>query len=111
MYTRHSQQKWVGTLHRALTAAVARGEIEYSFSEKVANPDYVRVMREYAEGDVDLIIGEAFGISREARRVADDYPEVPSLMGDPGGPHGSSEARSGGQWCVCTLRSRWSPSP
>lgn len=90
IYTVPIQQKWVATLHRALTAAVERGEIEYSFSEKVANPDYVRVMREYAEGGVDLIVGEAFGISREARRVADDYPEVAFLMGDPGGPHGSN---------------------
>ena len=90
IYTVPIQQKWVGTLHRALSAAKERGEIEYSFSEKVANTDYVRVMREYAEGGVDLVIGEAFGISREARKVADDYPEVAFLMGDPGGPHGSN---------------------
>jgi basic membrane lipoprotein Med (substrate-binding protein (PBP1-ABC) superfamily) len=90
IYTVPIQQKWVGTLHRALTAAKERGEIEYSFSEKVPNTDYVRVMREYAEGGVNLVVGEAFGISREARKVADDYPAVGFLMGDPGGPHGSN---------------------
>ena len=90
IYTVPIQQKWVGTLHRALTAAKERGDIEYSFSEKVANTDYVRVMREYAEGGVDLVVGEAFGISREARKVADDYPEIAFLMGDPGVPHGSN---------------------
>ena len=90
IYTVPIQQKWVGTLHRALTAAKERGEIEYSFSEKVPNTDYVRVMREYAEGGVNLVVGEAFGISREARKVADDYPGVAFLMGDPGGPHGSN---------------------
>ena len=90
IYTVPIQQKWVGTLHRALTAAQERGEIEYSFSEKVPNTDYVRVMREYAEGGADLVVGEAFGISREARKVADDYPAVAFLMGDPGGPHGSN---------------------
>lgn len=90
IYTVPIQQKWVGTLHRALTAAQARGEIEYSYSEKVPNTDYVRVMREYAEGGADLVVGEAFGISREARKVADDYPKVAFLMGDPGGPHGSN---------------------
>ena len=90
IYTVPVQQKWVGTLHRALEAAAAAGEIEYAFSEKVPNTDYVRVMREYAEDDVDLIVGEAFGISREARKVADDYPEVAFLMGDPGGPHGGN---------------------
>ncbi|GAB4361978.1 MAG: BMP family protein [Kiloniellaceae bacterium] len=92
IYTVPIQQKWVGTLHRALTAAEARGDIEYSFSEKVSNTDYVRVMREYAEGGVDLIVGEAFGVAREARRVADDYPNVAFLMGDSGAPHGSNFA-------------------
>lgn len=90
IYTVPVQQKWVGTLHRALSAAKEAGEIEYSFSEKVANTDYVRVMREYAESGVQLIVGEAFGISREARKVADDYPEVAFVVGDPGGPHGSN---------------------
>jgi basic membrane lipoprotein Med (substrate-binding protein (PBP1-ABC) superfamily) len=36
------------------------------------------------------VVGEAFGISREARKVADDYPEIAFLMGDPGGPHGGN---------------------
>ena len=62
------------------------------FSEKVANTDYVRVLREYAEGGAKLIVGEAFGISREARKVADDYPKVAFLMGDPFKPHGSNFA-------------------
>lgn len=90
IYTVPVQQKWVGTLHRALSAAQEAGEIEYTFSESVANTDYVRVMREYAEGGVQLIVGEAFGISREARRVADDYPKVAFLVGDPGKPHGEN---------------------
>lgn len=90
IYTVPIQQKWVGTLHRALTAAKERGEIDYSFSEKVPNTDYVRVMREYAESGVQLVVGEAFGISREARKVADDYPEIAFLMGDPGVEHGSN---------------------
>ncbi len=90
IYTVPVQQKWVGTLHRALSSAEEAGEIEYSFSEKVPNTDYVRVMREYAESGVQLIVGEAFGISREARKVADDYPQVAFLMGDPGGPYGTN---------------------
>ncbi len=43
-----------------------------------------------AFGGVDLVVGEAFGISREARKVADDYPEIAFLMGDPGVEHGSN---------------------
>ena len=90
IYTVPVQQKWAGTLHRALVKAEKEGKIDYVFSEKTANTDYVRVMREYAEGGAKLIVGEAFGISREARKVADDYPEVAFLMGDPGKEYGSN---------------------
>ncbi len=92
IYTQPIQQKWDARLHQALEAAKKAGEIEYVFSEKVANTDYVRVLREYAESGVALIVGEAFGISREARKVADDYPNVAFLMGDPFKPHGKNFA-------------------
>ena len=92
IYTQPIQQKWDARLHQALVAAQEAGEIEYSFSEKVANTDYIRVLREYAESGVKLVVGEAFGISREARQVADEYPEVAFLMGDPFRPHGSNFA-------------------
>ena len=92
IYTVPVQQKWVGTLHRALSTAAEAGEIDYTFSEKVANTDYARVMREYAESGADLIVGESFAVSREARKVADDYPDIAFLMGDSGKPHGSNFA-------------------
>lgn len=92
IYTQPIQQKWDARLHLALQALEDAGEIEYDFSEKVANTDYVRVLREYAEGGARLIVGEAFGISREARKVADDYPGVAFLMGDPFEPHGENFA-------------------
>ncbi len=75
-------QKWDARLHIALEKAKASGEIEYVFSEKVSNSDYVRVLRQYADGGVDLSVGEAFGIGREARKVTKDYPGVAFLMGD-----------------------------
>lgn len=92
IYTQPIQQKWDARLHQALSNAEGRGDIEYVYSEKVANTDYIRVLREYADGGIDLIVGEAFGISREARQVADDYPNVAFLMGDSFGPHGSNFA-------------------
>ncbi len=92
IYTQPIQQKWDARLHQGLTAAVDRGEIEYVFSEKVANTDYIRVLREYCESGVKLIVGEAFGISKEARKVADEYPDIAFLMGDPFEPHGSNFA-------------------
>lgn len=92
IYTQPIQQKWDARLHQALSNAQDRGDIEYVFSEKVSNTDYIRVLREYADSGIELIVGEAFGISREARQVADDYPEVAFLMGDPFEPHGSNFA-------------------
>jgi basic membrane protein A len=92
IYTQPIQQKWDARLHLALDAAQKAGAIDYKFSEKVANTDYVRVLREYAESGVQLIVGEAFGISKEARKVADDYPGVAFLMGDPFKPHGNNFA-------------------
>ncbi len=90
IYTQPIQQKWDARLHQALDKAAKAGDIDYVFSEKVANTDYVRVLREYAESGVNLVVGEAFGISKEARQVADDYPEIAFLMGDPFKPHGSN---------------------
>lgn len=92
IYTQPIQQKWDARLHNALDKAFKAGIIEYKYSEKVSNSDYVRVLREYAESGVDLIVGEAFGISREARKVADDYKKIAFLMGDPFKPHGSNFA-------------------
>ena len=90
IYTQPIQQKWDARLHLALDAAANRGDIDYSYSEQVSNTDYVRVLREYCDNGVQLIVGEAFGISKEARNVADDYPEIAFLMGDPFKPHGSN---------------------
>jgi len=90
VYTQPIQQKWDARLHQGLLAAKSAGGVEYVFSEKVANTDYIRVLREYCESGVRLIVGEAFGISKEARKVADEYPDIAFLMGDPFAPHGSN---------------------
>ena len=75
------EQQWASRLHNALVAAQERGEIEYVYSENVTNTDYERVMREYAEQGVKLMIGEAFGVEQPARAVAAEYPEIMFLMG------------------------------
>jgi basic membrane lipoprotein Med (substrate-binding protein (PBP1-ABC) superfamily) len=81
IFTLPVEQQWIGRIHKALNAAAARGDIEYVYSENVANTDYERVMREYAEQDVQLIVGEVFGLERAARKVAGDYPDTAFLMG------------------------------
>jgi len=86
IYTQPIQQKWDACLHKALQKAADAGEIDYVYSEKISNTDYIRVLREYSETGVDLVVGEAFGISRDVRKVAADYPGVAYLMGDTFGP-------------------------
>jgi basic membrane lipoprotein Med (substrate-binding protein (PBP1-ABC) superfamily) len=81
VYTVPVEQQWVSRIHQALRAAEARGEVAYTWSENVANTDYERVMRDYAEAGKRLIVGEVFGVERAARRVAGDYPETAFLMG------------------------------
>lgn len=86
IYTVPVEQQWVSRIHKALTAAVERGDIEYVFSESVANADYERVMREYAESGKKMIVGESFAVEAAARKVAKDYPEISFLMGSSGKP-------------------------
>jgi basic membrane lipoprotein Med (substrate-binding protein (PBP1-ABC) superfamily) len=86
IYTVPVEQQWVSRIHKALNAAKDRGDIVYVYSENVANTDYERVMREYAEAGNDLIIGEVFGVEQAARGVAKDYPEIAFLMGSSFGP-------------------------
>ena len=90
IYTVPVEQQWVSRIHKALNAAKARGEIEYSFSENVANTDYERVMREYSEQGNHLLVGEVFGVERAARKVAKDYPSTSYLMGSSFGPSGKN---------------------
>lgn len=86
IYTVPVEQQWVSRIDKALKAAVARGEIEYVFSENVANADYERVMRQYAEAGHQLVVGESFAVEAAARKVAKDYPGTAFLMGSSGKP-------------------------
>ena len=80
------EQQWVSRIHKALKAAESRGEIEYKATENVANADYERVMREYATGGNQLIVGEAFAVEAAARKVAKDFPKTAFLLGSSGKP-------------------------
>ncbi len=90
IFTLPVEQQWISRIHIALNAAQERGDIEYTFSENVANTDYERVMREYAEAGHKLIVGEVFGLERAARKVAKDYPDTAFLMGSSFEPAGDN---------------------
>ena len=86
IYTLPVEQQWISRIHKALNTAAESGAIEYTYSENVANTDYKRVMREYAEQGQNLIVGEVFGLERAARKVAKDYTDTAFLMGSSFGP-------------------------
>ncbi len=81
IYTVPVEQQWVSRIHKAAEASRAAGIVDYTYTENVANTDYARVMREYAESGVQLIVGEIFGAEDEAREVCAEYPNVAFLMG------------------------------
>lgn len=84
------ENAWNSRLHSAMQAADKAGTIKYSFSESVANTDYPRAMRQYADEGAQLIVGESYGVERDARLVAKDYENTAFLMGSSGGPDGSN---------------------
>ncbi|AZY50711.1 BMP family protein [Bordetella avium] len=86
IYTVPVEQQWVSRIHKALTAAKEKGDIDYVYSESVGNADYERVLRQYAEQGNNLIVGEAFAVESAARKVAKDYPKTGFLMGSSGKP-------------------------
>jgi basic membrane protein A and related proteins len=81
IYTVPVEQQWVSRIHIAAEALKAAGTVDYAYTENVANTDYPRVMREYAEAGVKLIVGEIFGAEAEAREVCAEYPDVAFLLG------------------------------
>ncbi len=80
------EEPWVNQIHVALLQAKKELGIEYTWSESVTAADFARVLRGYAEGGYDLIIGDSFGTERITRRVAKDYPKVAFTFGSGIGP-------------------------
>jgi len=88
VYTAPIAQPWVLRVHKALVLAQLRGEISYVYSENITISDYAATMRKYAQQGVQLIVGEAFDpqIESDARRVANDYPNIAFLVGSANRP-------------------------
>ncbi len=80
------EEPWVSQIHVALLQAKKELGIEYTWSESVTSADFSRILRGYAEGGYDLIIGDSFGTERITRRVAKDYPKVAFAFGSGIGP-------------------------
>ena len=80
------EEPWDHQIHVALQQAEKELGIEYKWSEKVQAADFGRVMREFANGGYELILGDAFAAERESRRTAKEFPKVAFLFGSGAGP-------------------------
>jgi basic membrane protein A len=80
------EEPWDHQIHVALQRAEKELGIEYKWSEKVQTADFSRVMREYAQGGYELVLGDAFAAERESRRTAKQFPKVAFLFGSGAGP-------------------------
>ena len=80
------EEPWVKQIHQALLKGQKELDLDYTWSESVKAADFARVMREYAEKGYQLIMGDAFGAERIARRVARDYPDTAFVFGSGIGP-------------------------
>jgi basic membrane protein A and related proteins len=80
------EEPWDNQIHVALLKAQKELGIAYKWSEKVETADFSRVMREYAQGGYQLILGDAFAAERESRRTAKEFPKVAFLFGSGAGP-------------------------
>lgn len=80
------EEPWDNQIHVALQKAQKELGIEYKWSEKVQTADFSRVMREYAQGGYQLVLGDAFAAERESRKTAKQFPKTAWLFGSGAGP-------------------------
>jgi basic membrane protein A and related proteins len=80
------EEPFVTQLHLAMMRAAKEGNLDYKYSESVKAGDFSRVLREWCEEGVELIVGDAYGTEQICRRVAKDYPQTAFTMGSANGP-------------------------
>lgn len=80
------EEPWDHQIHVALLKAKKELGIEYKWSEHVESSDFERVLRQYARGGTQLILGDAFAAEEVTRKVAKQFPKVAFVFGSGGGP-------------------------
>ena len=80
------EEPWDHQIHVALLQAKDKLGIDYKWSENVASADFERVLRQYARGGTQLIMGDAFAAEEVTRKVAKQFPKVAFVFGSGSGP-------------------------
>lgn len=73
-------------LHLALTRLQGETGFDYQYAELVKPGDYARVLRQWCDEGVRLIVGDAYGTEQICRRTARDYPETAFVLASAVGP-------------------------
>src|SRR3569623_874320 len=81
-----NEEPWDHQNHEALLQAKEKLAIDYKWSEHVESADFERVLRQYARGGTQLIMGDAFAAEEVTRKVAKQFPKVAFVFGSGGGP-------------------------
>lgn len=80
------EEPFVTQLHLAMTRIAKEQSLDYKYSESVKAADFSRVLRQWCEEGVELIVGDAYGTEQICRRVAAGYPDTAFTLGSAMGP-------------------------
>jgi basic membrane lipoprotein Med (substrate-binding protein (PBP1-ABC) superfamily) len=80
------EEPFVTQLHLAMVRLAKEDGLDYQHSESVKANDFSRVLRQWCDEGVELIVGDAYGTEKICRRVAKEYPETAFTMGSGEGP-------------------------
>ena len=71
----HEDNSWNEAAYQALQVLGKQG-VKTSYSESVADADVARVLRQYADQGVEMIVAHSFGYGDAAFQVAKEYPKL-----------------------------------
>lgn len=74
------EEPFVTQLHLAMTKVAGEMGIDYQHSESVKAADFSRVLRQWCDEGIELVVGDAYGTEQICRRVAADFPKTAFTM-------------------------------
>ncbi|MDR6755128.1 basic membrane lipoprotein Med (substrate-binding protein (PBP1-ABC) superfamily) [Mycoplana sp. BE70] len=91
------EEPFVTQLHLAMSRIAKEANLDYKYSESVKAADFSRVLRQWCEEGIELIVGDAYGTEQACRRVAGSYSETAFTLGSAMGPTGPNVSTFYGQ--------------
>lgn len=80
------EEPFVTQLHLAMTRVASENGLDYKYSESVKAADFPRVLRQWCEEGIELVVGDAYGTEQMCRRVAASYADTAFTLGSAMGP-------------------------